>query len=36
MTLVGRDKEFMDSLVSEVEENVKGRRVYEEEVGKAA
>ncbi|EMC91708.1 hypothetical protein BAUCODRAFT_38820 [Baudoinia panamericana UAMH 10762] len=27
VTLVGRDKEFMESLVPEVEQNVKGRRV---------
>ncbi|KAK3677993.1 hypothetical protein LTR78_002088 [Recurvomyces mirabilis] len=27
VTLVGRDKEFMDSLIPEVEKNVKGRRV---------
>ena len=31
VTLVGRDKPFMDSLVSEVEQNVNGIRVDEEE-----
>ena len=30
VTLVGRDKEFMESLVPEVEKGVKGRRVTEE------
>jgi molybdopterin-biosynthesis enzyme MoeA-like protein len=31
VTLVGRDKEFMDSLISEVEKGVQGRRVLQEE-----
>jgi len=31
VTLVGRDKEFMDSLVPEVEKNVNGRRVERED-----
>ncbi|KAL5341691.1 MoaB/Mog domain-containing protein [Aspergillus crustosus] len=31
VTLVGKDKEFLDSLVSEVEENVQGRRVSVED-----
>ena len=31
MTLVGRDKEFMDSLVPEVEKGVEGRRVMTED-----
>jgi hypothetical protein len=31
VTLVGRDKEFMDSLVSEVEKGVEGRRVMNED-----
>ena len=30
VTLVGRDKEYMESLVAEVEKGVKGRRVTEE------
>ena len=32
VTLVGRDKEYMDSLIPEVEKNVQGRRVLTEEV----
>lgn len=31
VTLVGRDKDFMDSLISEVEEGVEGRRVVKED-----
>ena len=31
VTLVGRDKEYMDSLISEVEKGVEGRRVLTEE-----
>lgn len=31
VTLVGRDKEYMDSLIPEVEKNVQGRRVFTEE-----
>ena len=31
VTLVGRNKELMDSLISEVEENVKGKRVVQED-----
>ena len=31
VTLVGRDKEYMDSLISEVEKSVEGRRVLTEE-----
>ncbi|KAK4962119.1 hypothetical protein LTR66_012818, partial [Elasticomyces elasticus] len=30
VTLVGRDKEFMESLVEEVEKGVEGRRVQKE------
>lgn len=30
MTLVGKDKDFMESLVPEVEKGVQGRRVQEE------
>ncbi|KAK5014308.1 hypothetical protein LTR16_001664, partial [Cryomyces antarcticus] len=30
VTLVGRDKEYMDSLVAEVEKGVEGRRVATE------
>ena len=30
VTLVGRDQEFMESLVPEVEENVKGKRIQVE------
>lgn len=31
VTLVGKDKEFMDSLIPEVEQGVKGRRVQKED-----
>lgn len=31
MTLVGGDKEFIESLVSEVEQNVQGRKVSRED-----
>lgn len=31
VTLVGRDKEFMDSLIPEVEKGVEGRRVMDED-----
>jgi hypothetical protein len=33
VTLVGRDKEFMDSLIPEVEKGVEGRRVMDEDEG---
>jgi len=30
--LVGRDKDFLESLVAEVEENVQGKRIESEDV----
>ena len=31
VTLVGRDKEYMDTLIPEIEKNVEGRRVFRED-----